>query len=184
MVFSLWKGRIQIISCKGERSSRQPIKVQSCQSSTESSNCRSVSSLSDVDPSANITAVWSSDHRSGVHGVSGCDVAADTHQLLKQMASHNSAHNDIVTMSLEVHVCTRGLCPPLPSQMQSGCSQWRSKIRFFSSDVLITVAKLYNEMKWQIALKICKVTTVIFNCTLRVCGSASLHECSMSLRPR
>ena len=60
------------------------------------------------DLSANVTAAWSLD-KSSIEGMSGRDKAADTHQVLKQMASHNTAYNDVITMSLELHVNTRGM---------------------------------------------------------------------------
>ncbi|KAF6017864.1 hypothetical protein EB796_023847 [Bugula neritina] len=61
--------------------------------------------------SVNITKMWSHDG-SSIEGVSGSDRAADTHKLLKQMASHNTSYNDITSMSLELHVNTRdSLCP-------------------------------------------------------------------------
>lgn len=58
--------------------------------------------------SVNITKMWSHDG-SSIEGVSGSDRAADTHKLLKQMASHNTSYNDITSMSLELHVNTRGM---------------------------------------------------------------------------
>ena len=57
--------------------------------------------------SVNLTRAWSHD-KSSIEGLSGLDRAAETHKLLKDMASHNTAHNDIVTMSLELHINTRG----------------------------------------------------------------------------
>ena len=57
--------------------------------------------------SVNLTRAWSHD-KSSIEGLSGLDRAAETHKLLKDMASHNTAYNDIVTMSLELHINTRG----------------------------------------------------------------------------
>lgn len=61
---------------------------------------------------ANLTAAWSLD-KSSIEGISGRDKAADTHRLLRDMASHNTAYNDIITMSLELHVNTRGVLQQL-----------------------------------------------------------------------
>lgn len=70
---------------------------------------QSYSTLTCADQSANITSAWSANDRSSIEGISGRDhCAADTHQLLKQMATHNTSYNDMITIYLEIHVHTRG----------------------------------------------------------------------------